>query len=244
MKRKLLWIILLCCAAFLLTACAVLSRGTGGVRQELPQAELPPAANVDLYETVSYAHGCANMQLKIPQGWEYEIREYDPDGVSFGIDFWPEEATQGKLSLNYSNTFDVCGTGLEEKTVTLGPYTGRMGTYDGAKVWDFIRLQGLPGAYVFQNDGADSWYEDHAGEITAILESAVLAQDMIWEEEALAIGAEALETERNGLRTRFDSTTGMWTVEIPNDDRNTQVQIDTKGNVFYRYELCVDPTAP
>lgn len=208
----------------------------------LGKLQLPPATEPEKGERVSYAFGHASMELSIPQGWSYEIRTASREEQGFGISFWPEGEAEGKLSLNYYEAFAVCGTGLEEQRLELGPYQCIAGTYDGRKIWDFISIRGLPGNYVFSNDGADGWYDEHEEQITAILESAVLARDMIWETQALAIGAEALEAEEADLRARFDSATGMWTVGTA--DGTYQVQIDPQGNVYHQPDLCSYPTAP
>lgn len=205
------------------------------------KVELPPAQEMTAYETVSYTFGYADMQLSIPEGWQYSIRQYDPEQYGFGIDFWPEGVGEGKLSLNYYDQFGVCGTGLEEKTVQISGMEGWMGTYDGAAVWDFISLQGLPGSYVFQTANADAWYADYEGQIAGILESALLAQNVIWEAEALAIGAQALEKDPEQLRARFDGSTGLWTVESVHESGDLQVTVDSDGDVYY--EICTLPLA-
>ena len=68
---------------------------------------------------VSASHGEHTLSISIPEGWEYEIKEYSDESSSFGIYFWPEGETEGKLSFLYYDAWGVCGTGLEVRQSKL-----------------------------------------------------------------------------------------------------------------------------
>ena len=116
---------------------------------------------------VSASHGEHTLSISIPEGWEYEIKEYSGESSSFGIFFWPEGETEGKLSFLYYDAWGVCGTGLESETIEIGGYEASQGNYNGG-IWEFICFQKEPGWCVIKNDTARAWlgkYMDEAMEI-------------------------------------------------------------------------------
>ena len=116
---------------------------------------------------VSASHGEHTLSISIPEGWEYEIKEYSDESSSFGIYFWPEGETEGKLSFLYYDAWGVCGTGLESETIEIGGYEASKGNYNGG-IWEFICFQKDPGWCVIKNDTARAWlgkYMDEAMEI-------------------------------------------------------------------------------
>ncbi len=128
----------------------------------------------DIYKTkeeerVSYSHGTVSLSISIPEGWEYEIEEYQEGGANFGINFRPTDQTEGILKFHYHEFFGVCGTGLSEEIITLGEYEARQGTFDNGKVWDFISLRNEEGVYVIMNNGADHWLKEYMEEAMEIL---------------------------------------------------------------------------
>lgn len=116
---------------------------------------------------VSASYGEHTLSISIPEGWEYEIKEYSDESSSFGIYFWPEGETEGKLSFLYYDAWGVCGTGLESETIEIGGYEASKGNYNGG-IWEFICFQKDPGWCVIKNDTARAWlgkYMDEAMEI-------------------------------------------------------------------------------
>lgn len=128
---------------------------------------------------VEYSNGDAGISLMIPDDWEYEIKEpVEGYPEEFGIVFWPEGQTEGKLSLMYYSAWGVCGTGLEEIKIILGEYSAYQGTYNNKDVWDFICLTDTKGRFVALNEGADIWWEEYGTEAMCILSTLQISEDV------------------------------------------------------------------
>lgn len=119
---------------------------------------------------VSASHGEHTLSISIPEGWEYEIKEYSDESSSFGIYFWPEGETEGKLSFLYYDAWGVCGTGLESETIEIGGYEASQGNYNGG-IWEFICFQKGPGWCVIKNDAAYAWLGKHIDEAMEIIDT-------------------------------------------------------------------------
>ena len=122
---------------------------------------------------VSASHGEHTLSISIPEGWEYEIKEYSDESSSFGIFFWPEGETEGKLSFLYYDAWGVCGTGLESETIEIGGYEASQGNYNGG-IWEFICFQKEPGWCVIKNDAAYAWLGKHIDEAMEIIDTVRL----------------------------------------------------------------------
>lgn len=163
------------------------------------------------------SHGYANMALALPEGWEYELQEYDPHAMCFGISFRPE-GEMGWVRLQFwTEIFGVCGTGLEEKDVTLANgLRATQGYYDGSESWSFMVFDDLPGSYVVQREGVDGWWERQEDTVMSILGNAALAQGIIREDRAIELAREALNADIDYPVSwgTFDYTVGTWRVDF------------------------------
>lgn len=129
--------------------------------------------------TVTSSRGMRSISLQISKGWEYEIiKSAEDTSDEFGIRFWPEGQTEGKISIKYYSAWGVCGTGLEEVKITLGEYSAYQGTYDNKEVWDFIsfRIDDTQGYYVALNEGAEDWWEEYGTEAMDILSTVEITE--------------------------------------------------------------------
>lgn len=168
--------------------------------------------NEDKPKNVYYSKGYGSISMVLPKGWKYEI--IDEDGVEFGIDIWPEDEIEGEIYVSFYNGFGVCGTGLEQETVTVAGYEAWQGTYDNAKWWDFIVLKDTPGDYVILNQGADSWLGEYEAELMQILDSLRIAGNVITKDEAIKHAILAAEVEYDNIIARFDAVNGVWNVSL------------------------------
>lgn len=102
------------------------------------------------------------FSIIIPDDWKYEK---SPDTIKF----CPVNKDDGQIVFQFDDSFGVCGTGLESKTVYLGEYAGNMGTYDNDKKWSFIVIDHN---YIIINQSGDWWseYEDEVMEILNTIE--------------------------------------------------------------------------
>ena len=119
---------------------------------------------------VSASHGERTLSINIPEGWEYEIKEYSDENSGFGIHFWPEGETEGKLSFLYYDAWGVCGTGLKSETIEIGGYEASKGNYNDG-IWEFICFQKEPGWCVILNDAAYAWLERRMEEAMKIIDT-------------------------------------------------------------------------
>ena len=104
--------------------------------------------------------------LSVPPGWEVEQEVVDGDG-SYGMRL----AHEGKvITVGYDPGFAVCGTGLEEKNITVAGMEGNAGFYDGSEMWSFITLEN---DYVIINQAGEGWTREEQDEINAILRTIV-----------------------------------------------------------------------
>lgn len=163
--------------------------------------------------TVRESGAYSNITLTIPHEWEYET-ERGNNSNEYCISFWPADQTEGKIKMWYYTAFGVCGTGLEEKEITVGEYKAWQGTYDNKKVWDFISFKGMPGSYVAMNDGADKWWSQYGDEAMQILSSVKLAEGILTEQQAIDLAKKDVTVEYNQTSARFDTEKGLWTVSF------------------------------
>ena len=105
-----------------------------------------------------------SITVTIPPDWEWGEQEGNL-ALSHG---------ENHLIIGYYPNFAVCGTGLEQRTVTLAGMEARVGTYDGKIMWDFIVF---PGDYVVLNESGENWTEDEKTAIISILESLEIKED-------------------------------------------------------------------
>lgn len=115
--------------------------------------------------TVTYSTEQAQMSVKLLAGWTSSVTDE-------GITVWPENRADGKLRIAYyPGGFGVCGTGLSSKEIQLGENKAVQGTYDGAKLWDFISIGRQ---YAVINEGADAWWNTCGQEAMQILETLTI----------------------------------------------------------------------
>ena len=169
----------------------------------------PKTQPTTVYESGPYS----NITLTIPHDWEYETeRGNSPD--EYYISFWPADQTEGKIKMWYYTAFGVCGTGLEEKEITVGEYEAWQGTYDNKIVWDFISFRGMAGSYVAMNEGADKWWSEYGDEAMQILNSVKLAEGILTEQQVIDLVKKDVTVEYNQTSARFDTEKGLWTVSF------------------------------
>lgn len=201
------------CLVCLVLLCACGNTVSCPVEEEEPAVSAEPE-KVELGELsyIENSYGFVYMSLGLPEGWDYELDEYDPEAYGFGIYFWHSDYPEEKLHLYYTESFGVCGTGLEEKEATLkGVGEVRVGTFDGREVWDFIYFTDAPGDYVLQNSGGDN-YAAYGAELEAILDTITIGGDTISRSEAEAIAEAECTVRFDRVRSTFDIESGVWTV--------------------------------
>lgn len=165
----------------------------------------------------------SNIELTIPHDWNYET-EHGDNANEYCISFWPADQAEGKIKVWCYTAFGVCGTGLEEKEITVGAYKARKGTYDNKKVWDFISFTDMPGSYVAINEGADKWWDRYGDEAMQILGTVKIADGIIDKSQAIEIAKKGITAKYDRTDAIFDSEKGLWTVSFYEKNRSEKVQ--------------------
>lgn len=182
-------------------------------------------------ELVRFDRGYSNISLTIPYGWEHET-EVMTDSGGFCVAFWPAGKSEGKIKVWYYDFFGVCGTGLEQERIKLGNYEAWKNTYDDHKVWDFISLIGTPGHYVIENESAGKWWDEYGDEAMQILDTLIVGDGCISQDEAIAIAKQAATVEYNQTWASYDSENGLWTVTFgksyPGGDQTVTITCEGK----------------
>lgn len=115
-----------------------------------------------------------SISVTLPAGWRYEAYPIDSDGLlsgMYGIHFYPEEVSNGYISIVYMDSFGVCGTGLSEETATVAGASARIGTYDGHDYWDFIYFDEEYEGIVAMTYFVDEWWNGYAAQVMDILDT-------------------------------------------------------------------------
>lgn len=202
---------------------------------------LIPAEPVENSRQVSLSQGYANMTLTLPEGWEYmENRslETGEELLYFGISLRPE-GEQGWVELQFwPDRFGVCGTGLEEKQITLNNgLRATQGFYDGNKDWSYMVFSDLPGSYVVQRTNTEGWWEKQEDTVMSILGSARLAEGIIRQSRAVEIARQVLNPDIEYPRSwgTFDYVAGTWKVDFYLDKEASKlgrsVTVDHLGEI-------------
>lgn len=110
------------------------------------------------------------ITVTIPPDWEWARMDSDGD--------WGDHIAlchgENHLVIGYHPSFAVCGTGLDQQTVTIAGMEARVGTYDDKSMWDFIVF---PGDMVALNESGENWTEEEKSEIISILESMTIDKE-------------------------------------------------------------------
>ena len=185
---------------------------------------------------VAYIQDYASIRIPVPEGWEYEVREYTDDSTPFGIAFRPE-GEEGWVSVEFRpEGFSVCGTGLvvADGMLRHNKYVFGMGFYDGSDAWSYMHFADLPGTYVAINEGADGWLKERDDEVMDILGRMALGEnamswDMVYELARTLIRDESY----SDITGSFDYHTGVWSVEYTNAGHKVVhlLTVDSEGNV-------------
>ena len=111
-----------------------------------------------------------NVTVTIPPDWEWAKLDINGD--------WGDHIAlshgENHFIIGYYPNFAVCGTGLDQQTVTIADMEARVGTYDDKSMWDFIVF---PGDWVALNESGENWTEEEKSEIISILESMTIDKE-------------------------------------------------------------------
>ena len=137
------------------------------VRVQIIQTDSPvPPERV---RVVTFSEGAATITLPIPANWSYAVTSLADNENQAGITFWPTGHEEGVLRFEYyPQRFAVCGTGLENSTMTLAGQEVTVGTYDGRELWDYICFQEHIAVW---GEGHERWWAAYGEQAMEILNS-------------------------------------------------------------------------
>ena len=162
---------------------SVTVKTTGGT--ELPfLGNMPPKSETDEEDTawqgekawekivIAPSEGSyCNISLYLPENWEWSCSQSEDIPVSsIGLAIYPkaEGDANGCISIQYSQGFGVCGTGLESVETIFNGHVAAKGTYDGHPYWDFIALSDEYRGCAIINCAGETWFDKYREELEAI----------------------------------------------------------------------------
>lgn len=114
------------------------------------------------------------ISVSIPDTWIIEEAPVDSNKMMYGLYgliLKPADADDGQIELFCIDSFGVCGTGLEQKDITLAGGKVSFGTYDNHDHWDYIVFgEGKP-QIVAQHTDCDSWTDEMWEDALLILDT-------------------------------------------------------------------------
>ncbi|MBD5445251.1 MAG: hypothetical protein HDR29_06835 [Lachnospiraceae bacterium] len=171
--------------------------GTAGLKEK-PQD--PNSSETPEYTDIAQGGPYGKISISLPDGWDYELCPIDSDNLInglYGIHFYPEDAADGYVELAYVDNFGVCGTGLEEESVTIAGNPANIGTYDNHSYWDFIAFGEEYGGIVALTYSVDDWWNDYGSQVFDILET--LSFDKDDKEGGVYVYSKESEADKIGL---------------------------------------------
>ena len=152
------------------------------------------------YTDIAQGGPYGKISISLPDGWDYELCPIDSDkllSAMYGIHFYPKAAADGYVELAYMDNFGVCGTGLEEESVTIAGNPANIGTYDNNTYWDFIAFGGEYEGIVALTYSVDDWWSEYGSQVLDILETLSFDQDD--KEGGVHVYSKESEAEKIGL---------------------------------------------
>ncbi len=166
MKRRIAISIIIASLVMIFVSCKQEEQKPKPTSEPAPQTVLSEEKDENIAERseVVFEYKGSEVSLDLPQGWKYETEDNE-------LRIWPAEATEGKIIIkHFDEPFGVCGTGLEEKKITLGGQEAIKGIYWDDKLWSFISFPtDETNPYVILNQGAEKWKKAYREQIMEIL---------------------------------------------------------------------------
>ncbi len=172
----------------------------------------------------------ANLFLSVPQDWEYT--KSNILNSNFSISLYHSTDNENNITIEFTDSFGVCGTGLHTEETTINGYKATMGIYDGNPVFDYIVFNNTPGFYVIYNNGDTSWWQEYESELRAIFSSLRIAEGIVFRDEAIRIAEKSAIGENNQQYGEFDPDTGIWSFVFESDEKSQIIKIDKNGSIL------------
>lgn len=111
------------------------------------------------------------FSFELPDSLTYEIVETEDEPTGhLTAEIRPKDSDASIITVEYTEQFAVCGTGLERKTIDFNGYPAAQGFYDGSDMWSFIALtEDYDGCVILMND--PDLFTQYADEMDIILQT-------------------------------------------------------------------------
>ncbi len=173
-----------------------------------------------------------SISLSLPEDWDYkEITEL-PQDKYFCVDLYKKTSPENKISIEFTDFFAVCGTGLVTQDINLAGYKAHKGIYDNNPSWNYIVFEDTPGYYVIHNLTDDTWWSNYGNEAMEILESIKIADGIVFKEEALNTAKSLSEGEYISHPDEFNPENGTWTFTFRHEETEEIIKINSKGKTI------------
>ncbi len=184
------------------------------------------------WKDVKIAEENANIFLSLPEDWEYTETGNEPDSETnrSGISFYHSSDPENNITIEFTDAFGVCGTGLRTQDITINNYTASMGIYDSCPTFSYIVFENTPGFYVIYNNADALWWQKYEDDVRAIFSTLRIAEGIVFREEALSIAEKYAVGENKKQYGEFDSASGIWSFVFETDEASQTIKIDKNGN--------------
>lgn len=170
----------------------------------------------------------ANISLSLPEDWKYT--ESSNENGGFGLSFYHYSDPENNVTIEFSKSFGVCGTGLRTKDTRINSYAATMGIYDNNPTFNYIVFDNAPGFYVIYNNADASFWQKYEDDVRAIFSTIRVAEGIIFRYDALKIAEEYAVGKNKKQYGEFDTDTGVWSFVFETDETSQIVKIDKDGN--------------
>lgn len=183
------------------------------------------------WKDVTLSGNFANFTVSLPEKWTYTENGYAASD-NFGISICHEDAPESSITIEFLSVFGVCGTGLSATDITVGGYNATKGVYDSNPTWDYIHFSDAPGEYVIFNNADPSWWKEYGDEAEEILDTLIIADGIIFREEALSIAEKNAAGEYKRTYGEYDHNEGVWEFTFIKSETEYHAKISATGEVL------------
>lgn len=181
-------------------------------------------------KSYTFSEDYANFSISLPENWDYEELSDTPDKC-FGISIFEKSSPESTVTIEFSEMFGVCGTGLRTEGTEIGGYEAHMGIYDSNPTFDYIVFEDTPGFYVIKNNADILWWRENKEEITEILSTLKIAEGIVFRSEAVEIAKKEGQGEYKREYCDYDCENGLWNINFIKEETEQIVKIDKSGNI-------------
>lgn len=205
--------------SLLLLTLSVLCVGCDAPPKEDTEAA-PPLPEIEMSLSAEYHGTAASMRVLLPQGWDYEKIVGDRGALGkrlYGLRVYPKNDPTASALFTYELADCV-----PAETATKQPYTAQGSgemilqsrETDDGNIQTLITYTALPGTYYMQYTLTPTQQTLYDDAMLAIANSALLADGVIRQEDALRIAADAHNQTVENADAVFHAEKGQWTVKF------------------------------